>query len=398
MDIEEQKRSIEEFVLNNPQLDNLEDLLQEFNVFETLNILDAEIRHSNVLSWLLNPNSNHGLGDSFVKQFLKYLISTNKNFLDLKISFFDFEIFNYSNIEIRREWMNIDILLLLAENKTKYVIAIENKIRTTEHSEQLYRYRKTVEDEFKNHIKIFVYLTPDDLISSDDHWITFNYKMISEIISNILDAKKNILNENIFNFISHYNTILRRYIVGDSEIEQICNKIYKKHQAAIELIFKYKPDIQLEISDYIQKIVKKENEKLIFDSASKTAIRFTSFSIEKLIKKKSEGWTKLKRIILFEFANYEKDLVLRLYIGPGNQKYRNDIYNFFKSKKSFYKLASRILNIKWHAVYKKEFLKKSDYEGTSFEDLKEIIDKKFDDFCNGDLIQINDHFEKNWKT
>lgn len=45
---------LEDFVLKNPDLEKLENLLEEFNIFETLKITLAEIRHSNVLAWLLN--------------------------------------------------------------------------------------------------------------------------------------------------------------------------------------------------------------------------------------------------------------------------------------------------------------------------------------------------------
>ena len=66
---------LEKFVLDNPDLEKLEDLLSQFNIFETLNVVNAEIRHSNVLAWFLNPNANHSLGGYFLKKFLKYLIS-----------------------------------------------------------------------------------------------------------------------------------------------------------------------------------------------------------------------------------------------------------------------------------------------------------------------------------
>ena len=45
---------LEDFVLKNPDLEKLENLLEEFNIFETLKITLAEIRHSNALAWLLN--------------------------------------------------------------------------------------------------------------------------------------------------------------------------------------------------------------------------------------------------------------------------------------------------------------------------------------------------------
>jgi hypothetical protein len=52
---------LKNFILNNHDLEKLESMLLDFNVFETLNIVKNEIRHSNVLSWLLKPNANHGI-------------------------------------------------------------------------------------------------------------------------------------------------------------------------------------------------------------------------------------------------------------------------------------------------------------------------------------------------
>ena len=52
---------LRQFVLNNHDLEHLESILSNFNIFETLNIVNNEIRHSNVLAWLLDPNENHGI-------------------------------------------------------------------------------------------------------------------------------------------------------------------------------------------------------------------------------------------------------------------------------------------------------------------------------------------------
>ena len=40
---------------------------QPFNLFDVLRNADYEIRHSNVLAWLLDPGRNHGLGDRFLE-------------------------------------------------------------------------------------------------------------------------------------------------------------------------------------------------------------------------------------------------------------------------------------------------------------------------------------------
>lgn len=397
-----EKELLEKFILNNPDLERLEDLLSQFNIFETLNIVNTEIRHSYVLAWLLNPNANHGLGVYFLKKFLKYLISNNKRSLDPEISVFDFEIFDLSSVEVRREWQNIDLLLILEDEKLedeKYVIAIENKIGSQEHGDQLSRYRKIIETEFEDSRKIFVYLTPDEATPrSDSEWITFNYRIIGDLIEDTIENKKSSLNENVINFILHYKTILRRHIVGESEIERICKQIYKKHQQALDLIFQHKPDMQKTISEYLKSIISKSDET-IYDSSGKTNVDFTTPTLENLVEKISEGWTKSKRILLFDFENTDNHLVLRLYVGPGNLDYRERLLRFFKEDKQetkLFKLAQRTFGKKWHRVYQKEFLRKQDYDDTTFDELKEKIDKKFADFFSEDLIKINRYFKEMW--
>ena len=225
MDEELNIKYLEDFVLSNPDLDRLENLLSEFNIFETLNLANAEIRHSNFLAWMLDPNGNHGLGNYFIKQFLKQIASSNKSyFSSTNISLFDFELFSYTNVEVRREWNAIDVFIIINENNKKVAVAIENKIKTLEHSNQLQRYREFVEKEFNrfDHL-IFVYLTPENLIPSDDAWITFNYEVISELLGELILYKKSILNPNVYSFISQYLTILRRHVVGNSEVEKIAN-------------------------------------------------------------------------------------------------------------------------------------------------------------------------------
>ncbi|MYK89711.1 MAG: hypothetical protein F4018_16005, partial [Acidobacteria bacterium] len=44
-----------------------------FNVFDILRYSEYEIRHSNVLAWLLEPGETHGLSDKFLRRFLESL-------------------------------------------------------------------------------------------------------------------------------------------------------------------------------------------------------------------------------------------------------------------------------------------------------------------------------------
>jgi hypothetical protein len=387
---------LEEFVLSNPELDKLENLLSEFNIFETLNLTHAEIRHSNVIAWLLDPSANHGLGPYFIKQFFKFIVSSNRTYFgSSRLSLFDFELFTYSNVEVLREWNNIDIFVII-EDRKKVAVAIENKIKTSEHSHQLQRYRKMIEREFKTFIPLYIYLTPENVIPSDEEWIPISYDIMTDLLDDLLEYKKNTLNPDIFSFVLQYQTILRRYIVGNSEVEKIAVEIYRKHKQALDIIFQYKPDIYSELNDYLQAKLREEND-VIIDSIVKTAIRFTTKDIDSSVDRVGEGWTKSKRIVLFEFYLYDNRVTLRLYIGPGDDNYRKGLQEFFQRDEHLFKLAHRKLGAKWHTVYQEEFLRKSDFEDDDAEAMKQKLEKKFDEFVKTHLPLVHKHFQTHWK-
>ena len=390
------EKLLEDLVLNNPDLNKLEKLLGGFNIFETLDIVNSEIRHSNVLAWLFNPNSNHGLSESFLKQFLKYFVSQNKEYIRANISLFDFEIFDYPDVEIRREWNSIDLIIILNESLKKVVITIENKINASEHSGQLHRYRKIIEDEFGGYEKIFILLLPEEATPTDEAWLTITYTTVSDLIQELLDSKKEMLSGSVYSFINQYDTILRRYIVGNSEIEQICRLIYKKHQKALDLIFQYKPDINLEISEFLENLLKKDN-RVIFRGASKTYINFTTDGIKKIVEQISKVYPESSNILYFEFRNYGNRLAIYFLIGPGEQKIRQRLYEIFKSKNELFSILGKVFYQKYNTVYQKKILNPGDYEEASIDELSKKITEKWEEFCSGDLVKINEYLESNWE-
>jgi hypothetical protein len=317
-------------------------------------------------------------------------------FLQGYITFFDIEIFNLDDIEIRREWNRIDLLVISSSNNL--IIAIENKIESTEHSDQLTRYLNIITKEFPGYHKLFVYLTPEGLTPSDqNNWIIFDYGTIHSILKKLLELRRTSLNDSVYDFLSQYATILRRYIMGNSEIEEICKKIYQKHRQALDRIFEYKPDIYSEISDILQDLIKK-HDNLMSDDSSKTAIRFTSKSLDDLIPKKGEGWTRSKRILLFEFSNYDKRLVLRLYIGPGENEIRNRLHTIAKKDTKLFNKSDRKIGSKWLTIYQKDYLMNYEDTETETEGLKHIISEKFDHFIKDDLVKIEAHISSNWES
>lgn len=66
VDMNVEKESLLRFMQDADCLESLSKWTNELNIFDVLKISRAEIRHSNMLGWLMDPNENHGLGDSFL--------------------------------------------------------------------------------------------------------------------------------------------------------------------------------------------------------------------------------------------------------------------------------------------------------------------------------------------
>ena len=67
-EVEADMQELEKFLLDIDCLDNLDRWANRLNNFDVLSITGNEIRHSNFLAWLLDPNETHGLGEYFLKK------------------------------------------------------------------------------------------------------------------------------------------------------------------------------------------------------------------------------------------------------------------------------------------------------------------------------------------
>ncbi|MCW7506123.1 PDDEXK-like family protein [Leptospira paudalimensis] len=401
--MENELDELKHFVMDIEEIEQIAKSINSFNLFETLGMVNQEIRHSNVLAWLLDPFQTHNIGYLFLQKFLKDLIVFNLNSSE-QINdelIFDFETLNYEEVEVRREYKNIDLIILINENSKHYCIVIENKIRSTESKNQLSKYKAIVDKEFNDYNKIFVFLSPDQQIPTDNEWITYGYDRIQNLLINILNSRKSAISKSVFEFLDQYLYILRRNIVGDKSIEDICKNLYKKHSKALDLIFQYRPDIYLNIKESIVSFLREEN-RIVLDAEnpSKTYIRFTTKKIDEIIPENGSGWTNSKRILLFEFQNLSDRLNLKLYIGPGEKSLREKLHAILNSEKNSIFITKKTLTDKWHSVFSLEILKKNDY--SKFEDNEyETIDLKIKDSLKKEFLpklnEIEDYILENFK-
>jgi len=235
------RRALEAFVVENADLETLEGLLEQFNIFETVGVIRQELRHSDFLAFLLDPRQNHHLGDAFVQRLLqKVLIATRH--LAPPLSPVHLDSWDLGRLTVRREWQNIDILLVDPVNRL--VVVIENKIDSGEHSDQLARYLHIVHNDYPitawRHLA--VYLTPDGAEPSEAGYLPADYGLVADAVEAVAASREPSLDPALYQLMIHYTRMLRRHIVTDSETADLCRRIYQKHQRALDLIFEHRPD------------------------------------------------------------------------------------------------------------------------------------------------------------
>ena len=152
---EPDRKVLEDFVVGNDDLERLEALLDRFNIFEATRFVRQELRHSDFLAFLLDPQGNHGLGEVFVKRLLQRVLTTADG-ASVAVTPIELELWDLDRIEVRREWQHVDVLLLDEEHKL--VVIIENKVDSSERPGQLRRYLEVVESSFPGWRRVPVYL------------------------------------------------------------------------------------------------------------------------------------------------------------------------------------------------------------------------------------------------
>lgn len=389
--------ALEDLVLDS-DLDRLEGFTSSFNIFESIGAVRREIRHSDFLSFLLNPKESHGLHDVFIKSILFDVVKGNRS--SVGISPIDIDLLDLSNIEVRREWENIDILLL--SDAGNFVCAIENKIDTTEHSNQLSRYESQVNASFENYNKLFIYLTLDGSPpENNENWLSYSYQDIYEVLISILKESEGNIGQDIYILLKHYVEMINRHFMSDNEIAALSKKIYLRHKRALDIIFEHKPDVLTEtnnfITDYLEK---KSNLDVVVDYCSKSYIRFSLKRWDQVDGQMTgDGqWTKSNRVLLFEVVNSLYGITLKLIIGPGLKEFREDLFKAVSSEAKTFKGRSKTLAAKWAQIYKRKIVTK-DQMDFDLESIKDLITQELNNFFyHGDFEKLHAFFDDKFET
>ena len=380
-------KALEALVVDNPDLERLEALLDQFNVFEAIGAVRQELRHSDFLAFLLNPRGAHGLGDAFAKRLLQRALAPLPS-ATAPISPIDLDVWNLDELVVLREWQSIDILLL--DESHRLAVIVENKIGSGEHSNQLARYWQITAQYYPDWHIIGLYLTPDGDAPSLETYLPVDYGIVCMLLEQLAQSRTSTLGTDVLMTIRHYTQMLRRHVVAESEIAELCRRIYRKHQRALDLIYEHRPDRQASIRDMLVDVIAQLPEKLTPVASSKSYIRFAPVqwgAMAPLLT--GTGWPPSKHIVAFEFANASNYVRLRLTIGPGPQVTRQQLFDLAVHHQPPFKPSSQTLYPLWTAIYSRTILTAKDY-GAGDEELRAEIHKHWTKFLEDDFPAIVD--------
>lgn len=262
-------------------LDPLKKYTEKVNLFDVLRVSRTEIRHSNFLAWLLDPNANHFLGDKFLRVFFtEVLKKSNSSALETcEILSGDF-----SDFTVKREEARIDILAY--SKSLKIVLCIENKIDAGEHDNQLQRYYDYIKSKFEGYKLYCVFLSPDgaDVSKESDRefWLPMDFEVVYKAVAALKDSDETT--DDVRFLLNQYYDILTREIMENEQIAEICREIYVKHKMALDLIFENRDDIHRQRFDLIVSLCNEAAKagKIYFkaEESNKNYIRFSSQALD----------------------------------------------------------------------------------------------------------------------
>lgn len=287
-------------LVNDERFDRLDLELKNANIFSVLGIERMEIRHSNFLAWLLDPEGTHGLGSMFLKRFLRdiYLLDSPESINEIGV-----QDANIRRVIVRREWRNIDILLLADD----LAVCIENKVDSSDSRKQLARYRETVEKNFPSQRKAFIYLTPDGRDPGDEdeqaNYINYSYQQIAGHLHRILKLHRESMIPSVSIYINDYLGNLRTNLMKESPLNTLAQQLYESHKDVLDFIFENKPDAATSACDYVRHRV--EAEGWVTGSCSSCYIRFLTKSLNETIPKNAKGWKNREQFV-FELRLWEQ--------------------------------------------------------------------------------------------
>ena len=390
-----------ESLIRDDDLETLEELLAEFNLFDVLGIATRELSHSAFLAWLLNPLGSHGLRDYFLRRFLSDAAgeALERGMTEFGVRPVDVHRWTLNDVVVTTEQQigiggrRIDIFV---EGKAdSFVCLVENKIGSGESQDQLRDYLSGVEGAYEDATPFPIFLTPDGREPENEEdgkrYVPVGYQSIHDIIERVLETRGSTISTSVAGFLSQYARTLRRHVLDTKDnIDELAVQLYEKHRGALDLIIKARPTEETVGWEVVDRAIEQYSPELKPDFSSRAFRRFYSSSLEDIPElKQGEGWTKSGRIVLLEFK-YNPNMRLDLMIGPArstSEEIRQRVYSCLLQSGVGVRPAGK-LAAKWHMVYSTRTLSSQDFKPFDPEVAKPKMEQAIKEFFASDYFPL----------
>lgn len=373
-----------EFVVHNAELEELEDKLRQFNIFEAVGMQWQEIRHSAFIAFLLAPQQAHGLGEDFLKKVIQRSLLSSRS-ASLPVNVVNLHLMNLDKTVVEREWNNIDILLL--NHPHQLAVIIENKLQSGEHDNQLDRYFQMVQRQYPDWRILGLYLTIDGEQPSDSRYLPISYADIADIVGALVISRETVLGPDVRTLMHHYVQMLRRNIVSDAELDELCRQIYQKHKRALDLIVARIPDKQAIIHQALLKMVV-ETPGIRLRWHGRTGISFHPEEWDVPALQYAGGKDAPALIFQFYIYNTTDYVKMWLEIRKASEERRKPLFEMGIKYGKPFTSRSRRIGKNWNAVYSRYLVTRKQMPQLETTDVVAKAYEQFSIFVQNDLPAI----------
>jgi hypothetical protein len=312
VDVEIEK-ALTDLVMNCPELAQLEALLSNFNIFRVLRAARHEIRHSNMLAWIVSPDESHGLGDRFLRRWLMQVVHEAGRDGAMRLGLpspIEIDALQIEDVAVAREDANIDLLLSIRTAKDRtWVICVENKVESRQHTQQLARYREIVERRFAHaEHRIFLLLSKHPEEPEDPGFVRTSYELVANVLGRCLDERRDWIGPEPRMLLDQYLELLKEDFVSDTRAAELARQIYKSHRKAIDFILENRDDPIMHATRLMEQVVRdnKDAFSVMPDRMNKGYVRFVPREWDVPQNRGGTGWGPDSRYLLCEINFWNK--------------------------------------------------------------------------------------------
>lgn len=315
---------------DDPRLQELADLLKRprtFNLVTALGLGRQELRHSDLLAFLLDPAQPHGLGDRFARLILARAAAVGPRALPV-------ERLQLTRLSVRREWRYIDILLESPDDRL--AVIIENKVDADELTHQLDTYYREMELLRPGWTIFGIFLTPTGTLPAAKHnrarYAPLTY---GDVAAALEELEPTAAEPAARLLLAHYAQLIRSTITMDhrEDLTRLGCKLYVQHREALEVINAARAArqnmVQRWFTELLRTAMTNQPGLLREDSPPTTSgVRYiTRFAPVEWYCSKfqvAERWTPSGLVLLFQFLHEPggEGVWLDLCVGPAAPQHR----------------------------------------------------------------------------